>query len=113
METGLRHDGGDAETGFGVELGGGVVWTDPRFGLSLDIAARTLLTHESDGRTDRGLSASIELDPAPDTERGLSLTLRQELGGSARGGLDALFAHEPLGGHGAARGTGRWTAEAA
>ncbi|MDE0679063.1 MAG: hypothetical protein OXI11_02450, partial [Gammaproteobacteria bacterium] len=114
LETGLRHDGGDAETGFGVELGGGVVWTDPRIGLSVDIAARTLLAHEAEGRTDRGLSASIAFDPDPSSGRGLSLSLKQELGGSASGGLDALFAHEAPGRQGAFSGdAGRWTAEAA
>ncbi|MXW19341.1 MAG: autotransporter outer membrane beta-barrel domain-containing protein [Gammaproteobacteria bacterium] len=114
LETGLRHDGGDAETGFGVELGGGLVWTDPRLGLSLDIAARTLLAHEAEGRTERGLSAAIAFDPDPSSSRGLSLSLKQDLGGTATGGLDALFAHEPLGRHGAFGGdAGRWTAEAA
>ena len=29
LELGARHDGGDAETGFGVEIGGGVAWVDP------------------------------------------------------------------------------------
>ena len=28
-EIGLRHDGGDAETGFGAEIGAGIAWTDP------------------------------------------------------------------------------------
>ncbi|MYF59161.1 MAG: hypothetical protein F4222_08850, partial [Gammaproteobacteria bacterium] len=114
LETGLRHDGGDAETGFGVELGGGVVWTDPRIGLSVDIAARTLLAHEAQGRTDRGLSASIAFDPDPSSGRGLSLSLKQDLGGAASGGLNALFAHEAPGRGGALGGdAGRWTAEAA
>ena len=39
LEVGARHDGGDAETGFGVELGGGVAWSDPALGLSLDVSA--------------------------------------------------------------------------
>ncbi|MCY3672340.1 MAG: hypothetical protein OXH14_14860 [Alphaproteobacteria bacterium] len=114
LETGLRHDGGDAETGFGVELGGGLVWTDPRIGLSVDIAARTLLAHEAQGRTDRGLSASIAFDPDPSSGRGLSLSLKQDLGGDASGGLNALFAHEAPGRGGALGGDARrWTAEAA
>ncbi|MDE0039549.1 MAG: hypothetical protein OXU77_18630, partial [Gammaproteobacteria bacterium] len=36
------HDGGDAETGFGVDLGGGIEWSDPKRGISLDISGRTL-----------------------------------------------------------------------
>ena len=30
VEVGARHDGGDAETGFGVELGGGLAWDQSR-----------------------------------------------------------------------------------
>ena len=28
LEIGVRHDGGDAETGFGVDIGGGLAWSD-------------------------------------------------------------------------------------
>ena len=45
LELGLRHDGGDAETGAGVELGGGVAWADTASGLSLDAKARMLVAH--------------------------------------------------------------------
>ena len=114
VEAGVRHDGGDAGSGVGVELGGGVTWEVPRLGLSLDLAGRTLLAHESDGRRERGLSATVGYDARPGSERGLSLTLRQETGGRSEGGLDALFAPEPLdGGLGAAEVPSRWTAEAA
>ena len=47
FEIGARHDGGDAETGFGVELGGGIAWVDPALGLSLDLSGRTLVAHGS------------------------------------------------------------------
>ena len=114
VEAGVRHDGGDAGSGVGVELGGGVTWEVPRLGLSLDLAGRTLLAHESDGRRERGLSATVGYDARPGSERGLSLTLRQETGGRAEGGLDALLAPESLdGGLGAAEVPSRWTAEAA
>ncbi len=75
LEIGARHDGGDAETGFGVELGGGLAWTDPKLGLSL--------------------------------------SLRQETGGPASGGLDALFANDPLEDRTGGEATSRWSAEAA
>ena len=32
VEVAVRQDGGDAETGFGVDVGGGIAWTDPRAG---------------------------------------------------------------------------------
>ncbi|MCY4284325.1 MAG: spondin domain-containing protein [Thiotrichales bacterium] len=96
LALGLRHDGGDAETGLGVELGGGLAWSIPRIGLALDITGRTLLAHADGEFEDRGLAASLTFDPDPATDRGLSLSLRQEMGGSAQGGLDALFADAPM-----------------
>ena len=114
LELGMRHDGGDAETGFGVELGGGLAWIDPRLGLALDLSGRTLLAHGSDDLEDQGFAASLAWDPGPSTARGPSLTLRQDWGGAAQGGLDALFAPDPLADRaGSGQTTARWTAEAA
>ena len=114
LEIGARHDGGDAETGFGVELGGGLAWVDPALGLSLDVSGRTLVAHGNDDLEDRGFAASLAFDPDPATKRGPSLTLTQDWGGQAKGGLDALFTPQTLdrrGGSGEA--TARWQAEAA
>ena len=114
LEIGARHDGGDAETGFGVELGGGLAWVDPALGLSLDLSGRTLVAHGSDDLEDRGFAASLAFDPDPATARGPSLTLTQDWGGAAQGGLDALFASDPLADRtGGGEATARWTAEAA
>ena len=55
LEAGLRHDGGDAEIGFGMELGGGIAWTDPATGLALDVSGRTLLFHEESGAEELGV----------------------------------------------------------
>ena len=38
----LRRDGGDAETGAGMDIGGGLAFTDSVTGLSLDMRVRTL-----------------------------------------------------------------------
>ncbi len=113
LEIGLRQDGGDAETGFGVELGGGLAWVDPSLGLSLDLSGRTLITHGADDLEDRGFAASLAFDPEPASERGLSLVLRQEMGGQAEGGLDALFRADPLEDRTESGSGRRWTAEAA
>ncbi len=114
LEVGARHDGGDAETGFGVELGGGVAWVDPKLGLSLDLSGRTLIAHGNDDLEDRGFAASLSYDPAPATKRGPSLTLTQDWGGQAQGGLDALFAPDPLEDRtGSGEATSRWAMEAA
>ncbi len=112
VELGLRHDGGDAETGFGVEVGGGVTLTSERLGLVLDLSGRALLAHEAEDFRDRGVSVSLTFDPAPGTKRGASFALRRDLGGSASGGLDALFAAGPLSKR-AGGGSGGWRAEAA
>ena len=113
LELGARHDGGDAETGFGIELGGGLAWDDPGLGLSLDLSGRTLLAHEDDALEDRGFAAALAFDPSPETERGPSFSLRQDWGASARGGLDALFTPAPLDERIGAEAASRWTAEAA
>ena len=113
LEFGVRHDGGNAETGFGVEFGGGIAWVDPALGLSLDLSGRTLLAHEDGDLEDRGYSASLAYDPAPATERGLSFTLRQDFGGRATGGLDALFASDPLEERTSGEATSHWVADAA
>ena len=74
FELGLRYDGGDAETGAGVELGGGLRYADPVRGLTVEAAARTLLAHEDGGYEEWGLSGSLQLDPGR-LGRGLSLRL--------------------------------------
>ena len=113
LELGARHDGGDAETGFGVELGGGLAWSAPGLGLSLDVSGRTLLAHENDDLKDRGMSASLAFDPAPATQRGPSFSLRQDFGGQAQGGLDALFNPAPLEDRTGSEAQSRWAMEAA
>ena len=113
LEVGARHDGGDAETGFGAELGGGIAWVHPALGLTLDVSGRTLIAHEDDALEDRGFAAALGFDPRPETERGPSFSLRQDFGGPASGGLDALFAPATLDERSGAEATSRWTAEAA
>ena len=112
LEIGARHDGGDAETGLGVELGGGLAWTDPGRGLSLDLSARSLIVHDDDDIKDQGFAAAFNFDPQPDSARGLSLSLRQVAGGQPEGGLNALFTPEPLSARSGASGSSR-SAEAA
>ena len=91
LEVGIRHDGGDAETGFGVDVGGGLEWSDPASGIAAELRGRGLLTRAADGFRERGLAGTLTWDPRPDTERGFSLTLRQAVGAAATGGTDALL----------------------
>ena len=113
LEAGMRHDGGDAETGFGVELGGGLAWMDPHLGLSLDLSGRALVTHDAEELENRGFATSISFDPDPASERGLAFALRQDWGGQAEGGLDALFQTDPLSADSGSTFESRWSAEGA
>ncbi|MCY4222397.1 MAG: hypothetical protein OXD35_12215, partial [Thiotrichales bacterium] len=113
LELGARHDGGDAETGFGVEFGGGVAWAAPSMGFSLDLSGRTLLAHENDALKDRGFSAAFAYDPDPETERGPSFRLSQNVGGQASGGLEALFTSASMEDRTGSAASRRWTVEAA
>ena len=98
LEIGVRHDGGDAETGFGLDLGGGLAWSDPGTGLRAEVSGRGLLTHESAGFRERGIAGSFGWDPTPGSDRGPSLTLSQTMGLLAQGGADALLGRTTLAG---------------
>ena len=88
LEVGLRHDGGDAETGSGVELGASVRYEGA--GVSAEGAVRTLVAHESQGYEEWGASGALRI--APDASgRGLSLTLAPALGASSSGGAQRLW----------------------
>ncbi len=91
-EIGLRHDGGDAETGFGLDVGGGIAWASSMHGLRAELRGRGLLTHESAGFRERGFSGSLDWDPEPSSARGPSLRLTRTVGGPSSGGADALLA---------------------
>ena len=101
LDLGVRHDGGDAETGFGIDIGGGLAFADPKRGLTFDMTARTLVAHEESGFRERGLAAALSFDPRPSTERGLTMSLRQTLGAASTGGAAVLMGRETLTGLGA------------
>ncbi len=113
LEVGIRQDGGDAETGTGLEVGGGIAWHDTNLGLSLDLSGRTLVSHDSDDLKDRGVAASFTFDPEPQSQQGLSLTVNQDWGGQSTGGLDALFAEESISERTGSASESRWNAQAA
>ena len=106
VEIGVRHDGGDAETGFGIDLGGGIDWSDPESGLSAELRGHALLTHETEGFRERGVSASLTWDPKPSSALGPVATLTQTVGDPASGGADALLAQGALTGLAAQPGSG-------
>ena len=98
LEAGLRHDGGDAETGFGLDLGGGLALSDPARGLQAEIRGRGLLSHESDGFRERGFAGALSWRQLPGSDRGATLSLTQTVGGASSGGADALLSRATLDG---------------
>ena len=96
LELGLRHDGGDAETGFGLDLGGGITLSHPARGLQVEVRGRGLLSHAAEGFRDQGFSGSLSWQQRPDSDLGTMLSLSQTMGGSSSGGADALLSRVNL-----------------
>ena len=96
VELGLRYDDGDAETGFGLELGGGLRYADSVRGLTVETKARALLAHEDGAYEEWGLSGSLALDPG---RLGRGLALRLDSGwGVADSGAEALWQRQTTAG---------------
>ena len=77
FEVGVRQDGGDAETGAGVELGARLRYTHP--GVTVEGAVRGLVAHEEAGYEEWGASGAIRIDPGT-SGRGLSFRLTPSWG---------------------------------
>ena len=98
LEVGLRRDGGDAETGAGVDLGGGLIVSDTLTGLSADVRVRMLLAHQDEGFRERGMSVSFSYNPTPQTPLGFMAKLTPSWGGQASSGAQALWGQETMAG---------------
>ncbi len=83
VELGLRTDGGDGETGMGVELGGGVRYVQASAGLTIEGRGRTLLAHAGDVK-EWGVSGMIGYRPGAGG-RGMSVELGTSAGVAASG----------------------------
>ena len=90
LALGVRHDGGDAGTGAGLELGAGVGFTDPSRGLDMALRVYGLAAHAEDRHREWGVSGSLRLAPG-DTGRGLSMALTPSYGVDP-GGSERLWA---------------------
>ena len=64
LALGVRHDGGDAETGFGADIGGGVALEAPAHGLRVSLEGRGVLTHEAADLRDRGVAGTLAWNPS-------------------------------------------------
>ena len=96
VQLGLRHDWGDAETGFGLEVGGRVQYADPGLGLTVEGAVRALLAHEDADYEEWGAWGTVRVDPGP-LGQGLSLTLSPTWG-AAQSGVEGLWSRQTTAG---------------
>ena len=87
MEAGLRYDGGDAETGAGLEIGGGLGYAAGR--LSVEVTARGLVAHQDTEYEEWGFSGSIAYTPSEDG-RGFSMRLGSAWG-ATQSGVQSLW----------------------
>ena len=93
VSVGLRHDGGDGETGAGLEVGGAVRYAAAR--LRVEGRVRGLLAHQGE-IAEWGVGGALLLAPRADGS-GLSLQARSSWG-EAGGGVERLWAHGVTGG---------------
>ena len=98
VEVGLRHDGGDAETGAGMDVGAGLVVSDAGTGLAVDVRVRTLLVHQDEDFSERGVAVSLSYNPTPQTPLGLVARVAPSWGGQATSGAEALWGRETMAG---------------
>ena len=98
VEVGLRHDGGDAETGAGMDVGAGVVVSDAGTGLAVDVRVRTLLVHQDENFSERGVAVSLSYNPTPSTPLGFVAKVAPSWGGQAMSGAEALWGRETMAG---------------
>ena len=96
VELGVRQDGGDAETGTGLETGFGVVFADPNLGLMVDAMLNLLVAHQDSRYEEWGFTGSVRFDPGL-SGRGLSLTMTPSFGMASQG-ADRLWAMQDMGG---------------
>ena len=66
-EAGLRYDGGDAETGSGLEVGGSLRYSSGS--LTVEVAARGLMAHSEDDYEEWGVSGSVAVCFGPGRTR--------------------------------------------
>ena len=94
VEAALRRDGGDAESGLGIDAGGGLSYEHAALGLSLGLRGRALVVHETAELAEWGASGWLAWEPNPASELGPALTVSPSLGAPAHGGAAALWSRQ-------------------
>ena len=98
VEVGLRHDGGDAENGAGMDVGGGLMVSDTSTGLAVDLRVRMLVMHQAEEFRERGMALSLSYNPTPSTPLGFVARVAPSWGGQATSGAEALWGRETMAG---------------
>ena len=99
VEVGLRQDGGDAETGAGMDVGSGLVVSDASTGLTVDVRVRMLVVHQAEGFRERGMALSLSYNPTPSTPLGFVARVAPSWGGAqATSGAEAMWGRETMAG---------------
>ena len=83
VEMGMRHDGGDGDTGLSLEIGGGLRYADPATGLTVEGRGRTVPVHGGDSR-EWGVNWLVRFDPGA-AGLGLSFSVQPAWGHTASG----------------------------
>ena len=114
-ELGGRFDGGDGQTGAGVDVAGGVRIDRTASGFGLEAKGRILVVHSAEGHSASGLSVTASFEPGT-AGRGVTFRVSPRWGGS----VDAMDPfHEAMGGRPNAddffglRSRGGWGVDAA
>ncbi len=91
VALGIRHDGGDGDTGLGAELDGELGWSASATGVTLKAIGHVLLAHQSDLK-EWGVGGLIRYASGSSEGRGLSLRLQPSYG--AESGNGQLWEHQ-------------------
>ena len=95
VEFGIRRDGGSAETGVGLEMGGSLRYVNQNRGLTVSVTARRLMAHEDDDYREWGVGGIVEYDPGA-KGRGLAVRMVSSWG-TAPGGSNRLWSQSEPG----------------
>ena len=78
----MREDDGDAETGRGLEVAGGLRYQNRDRGLFAEVTTRSLVSHEDEIYREWGVGGTLRLDPGPDY-LGLAIQINSSHGAAA------------------------------
>ena len=104
VEVGVRLDGGDAETGAGMEMAGSLSYLHQPTGLSVEARGHWLAAHQAQDFRERGFGVTVRLDPGADGT-GLSLQVSPAWG-AQNSGAGTMWNHQGMMGGGSAAGRG-------